>query len=174
MDDVTVIVNGLVALFDKIGPAILVTHSQSVTLGWQTAIRSANVKGIVAYEGGSFFPVGELPPSIPKYDGSPSVQGTEVPLADFLKLTKMPIRIFYADGISAPSPFPGVDGMRLNLHYSGEMAAAVNRHGGDMSLLHFPDIGIYGNGHFSYEELNNLQIADLMSEFLRKKRLDLR
>jgi pimeloyl-ACP methyl ester carboxylesterase len=174
VDDTTVIVNGLVALFDKIGPAILVTHSQSVTLGWQTAIRSPNVKGIVAYEGGSFFPVGELPAAIPRYDGSPSVPGTEVPLADFLKLTQMPIRIFYADGISQPSPFPGVDNMRLNLHYSGQMAAAVNRHGGDMSLIHFPEIGIYGNGHFSYEELNNVQIADLMSTFLRDKGLDRR
>jgi len=174
VDNTTVIVNGLVALFDKIGPAILVTHSQSVTLGWQTAIRSPNVKGIVAYEGGSFFPVGELPAAIPRYDGSPSVPGTEVPLADFMKLTQMPIRIFYADGISQPSPFPGVDSMRLNLHYSREMAAAVNRHGGEMSLIHFPDIGIYGNGHFSYEELNNVQIADLMSTFLREKGLDRR
>jgi hypothetical protein len=172
VDDTNVIVAGLVALFDKIGPAIIVTHSQSVTLGWQTAIGSPNVKGIVAYEGGSFFPAGELPPSIPSYNGSPSVQGTEVSLADFLKLTKIPIRVFYADGISQPSPFPGVDTMRLNLHYSREMAKTVNRHGGDMSVVHFPDLGIHGNGHFSYEETNNVQLADLMSAFLRNKKLD--
>ena len=64
--------------------------------------------------------------------------------------------------------------MQLNLHYSGEMAAAVNRHGGDMSLIHFPDIGTHGNGHFSYEELNNVQLADLVSEFLEEKGLDRR
>jgi len=174
VDNTTVIVDGLVALLDKIGPAILVTHSQSVTLGWLTAIRSRNVRGIVAYEGGSFFPVGELPPVVPRYDGTPSVPGTEVPLADFLQLTKMPIRIFYGDGISQPSPFPGVDGMRLNLHYSGDMTAAVNRHGGDMSLIHLPDIGIYGNTHFMYSDMNNVQVADLMSQFLHEKGLDKR
>jgi pimeloyl-ACP methyl ester carboxylesterase len=174
VDNTAVVVDGLVALMDKIGPAIIVTHSQSVPLGWATAIRSPNVKGIVAYEGASYFATGELPPNVPRYDGTPSVQGTEVPLADFLKLTKIPIRIFYGDGISQPSKFPGVDGMRLNLHYSADMAAAVNRHGGDMSLIHYTDLGIYGNTHFSFSDLNNVQIADLMSQFLHDKGLDKR
>jgi len=174
VDNTTVIVDGLVALFEKIGPAILVTHSQSVTLGWMTAIRSSNVKGIVAYEGGSFFPTGEQPAPIPRYDGTPSVPGTAVSLGDFMQLTKMPIQIVYGDGISAPSPFPGVDGMRLNLAYSREMVAAVNRYGGDMSLVHLPEIGIHGNTHFIYSDMNNVQIADLMSTFLHDKKLDKR
>lgn len=174
VDNTTVIVDGLVALLDKIGPAILVTHSQSVTLGWQAAIRSSNVRGIVAYEGGSFFPTGEQPAPIPRYDGTPSVPGTAVPLADFLKLTKFPIQIVYGDGISAPSPFPGVDNMRLNVQYSRAMAAALNRHGGDGSLLHLPEIGIHGNTHFIFSDLNNVQTADLMSKFLHQKGLDKR
>ena len=36
------------ALFDEIGPGILVTHSQSGGQGWVTAIRNPNVRGIVA------------------------------------------------------------------------------------------------------------------------------
>jgi hypothetical protein len=86
----------------------------------------------------------------------------------------MPIRIFYGDGISQPSRFPGVDNMRLNLHYSADMAAAVNRHGGDMSLIHLPDIGITGNTHFMYSDMNNVQIANLLSQFLQEKGLDKR
>ncbi len=174
VDNTDVIVAGLIALLDKIGPAILVTHSQSVTLGWRAAMGSPNVRGIVAYEGGSFFPTGEQPEPIPRYDGTPSVPGTAVPLADFLKLTKFPIQIVYGDGISAPSPFPGVDNMRLNVLYSREMVAALNRHGGDGSLLHLPDIGIHGNSHFIFSDLNNVQVADLMSTFLHEKGLDKR
>jgi pimeloyl-ACP methyl ester carboxylesterase len=164
-------VNGLVALFDKIGPAILVTHSQSVPFGWATAIKSPNVKGIVAYEGGSFFPKGELPEAIPRFDGTPSTPGLEVPLADFLKLTEIPIQIVYGDGISEPSPVPGVDNMRLNLHYSREMAAAINRHGGDAQVLHLPESGIHGNTHFLYLDRNNREVAQLMGEFLHEKGL---
>jgi hypothetical protein len=49
---------------------------------------------------------------------------------------------------------------------------AVNRHGGDVTLVHLPELGIRGNTHFLFSDLNNLQIADLMSEFLKKKGLD--
>jgi len=34
------------ALFDKIGPGILVTHSQSGGLGWRTAMKNRNVRAI--------------------------------------------------------------------------------------------------------------------------------
>jgi hypothetical protein len=38
------------ALFDQIGPAVLLTHSASGVLGWITATKSANVRAIYAYE----------------------------------------------------------------------------------------------------------------------------
>ena len=176
VDNTAVIVDGLVALVNKIGPAIVVTHSQSVTFGWQMAMRSPNVKGIVAYEGAtaSMFPPGEVPPSIPLYNGTPSTPATQVPLADFLKLTKIPIRIFWADGIAAPSPFPGVDNVRIGKYNADKMVEAINRRGGNASSISLPDIGIYGNTHFMYSDVNNVQMADLMSEFLRENRLDKR
>ena len=37
---------------------------------------------------------------------------------------------------------------------------------------HLPEIGIRGNTHFAFSDLNNLQIADLMSKFLADKKLD--
>ena len=39
-------------------------------------------------------------------------------------------------------------------------------------LVHLPEIGIRGNTHFPSSDLNNVQIADLMSEYLKKKGLD--
>jgi flavodoxin len=55
--------SAVAALFDRIGPGILVTHSQSGTLGWRTAIRSHKVRAIVSYEpGGDYlFPEGGAP-----------------------------------------------------------------------------------------------------------------
>jgi hypothetical protein len=38
--------------------------------------------------------------------------------------------------------------------------------------VHLPAIGIRGNTHFAFSDLNNVQIADLVSEFLRQKGLD--
>jgi len=48
----------------------------------------------------------------------------------------------------------------------------VNRHGGDVTVAHLPEIGIHGNTHFPFSDLNNLQIADLISGFLNKKGMD--
>ena len=54
--DADVNVAAVSALFDKIGPGILITHSQSGGLGWRTAIKNRNVRAIVSYEPGSNFP----------------------------------------------------------------------------------------------------------------------
>jgi hypothetical protein len=57
----------LVALLDKIGSAILVTHSQSGLFGWLVRSRSSNVMGIISYEPGFVFPRDEMPAPIPLY-----------------------------------------------------------------------------------------------------------
>lgn len=41
-----------------------------------------------------------------------------------------------------------------------------------VTLLHLPEIGVRGNTHFPMSDLNNLEIADLMSKFLKEKGLD--
>jgi hypothetical protein len=51
---------------------------------------------------------------------------------------------------------------------------AVNGYGGDAQLLHLPDRGVFGNTHFPFSDLNSLEVADLLSEWLKAKRLDRR
>lgn len=175
VDDIPVIVDGLVALLEKIGPAILVTHSQSTGLSYQVAIRSSNVKGIVAHEGSvTNFPTGELPPPIPGYNGALVQQGVEIPRADFLKLAKIPIRVFWGDIDTTPNTNPSRDTSRLNLYFSRQMAATMKRYKGDYTTLFLPDLGIRGNGHFMYSDTNNVQIADLISDYLSDRKLDRR
>jgi len=96
-----------------------------------------------------------------------------VPMAQFLKLTRIPIVVYYSDNIpSEPSKNFGQDNWRVRLAMARLWTAAVNRHGGDATLVHLPDIGIRGNTHFPFSDLNNVQIADLMSGFLARKGID--
>jgi len=171
--DINVNSDAVSALFTKIGPAILVTHSHSGGMGWVTAIKNQNVKAIVSYEPGSgfVFPKGEVPAPITMAGGSLAAVGVHI--SDFLKLTKIPIIIYYGDNIpDKPIDNPGQDGWRARLKMARLWRDAVNRHGGDVTVVHLPEIGIKGNTHFPFSDLNNVQIADLMSEWIKGKGLD--
>lgn len=96
-----------------------------------------------------------------------------MPMAEFMKLTKIPIIIFYGDNIpDKPSDQPGQDGWRVRLEMARKWRDVVNRHGGDVTVVHLPDVGLQGNTHFPFSDLNNKQVADLMSKFLADKKLD--
>jgi len=170
--DVEVTSDAVAALFNKIGPGILVTHSQSGGPGWRTAIKSRSVRAIVAYEPGSnfIFPSGEVPPPMPSSGGLLEAVGT--PLSEFMPLTKIPIIIFYGDNIpEKPVTNPGQDFWRVRLVMARLWRDAVNRRGGDVTVVHLPEMGIRGNTHFPFSDLNNLEVADLLSKFLEKKGL---
>lgn len=171
--DASVISDAVAALFDKIGPGILFSHSQAGGPGWLTAIKSKNVKGIVALEPGSgfIFPEGELPPAMPSAAGTLSPE--PVSLSDFEKLTRIPIIIYYGDNFpTEPTKERGQDNWRVRLAMARLWVDAINKHGGDAQLVHLPEIGIRGNTHFLMSDLNNVQIADLISKFLAEKKLD--
>lgn len=165
--------NAVSALFDKIGAGILVTHSHSGGMGWLAAMKNPRIRAIVSYEPGSgfVFPEGEVPAAMPSAAGP--LEGTGIPLTEFMKLTRIPIVIYYGDFIlKEPVANPGQDGWRVRLAMARQWVEAINRHGGDAKLVHLPEIGIKGNTHFPFSDLNNVQIADLMSQFLADKHLD--
>lgn len=171
--DAGVISDAMAALFEKVGPGILFSHSQAGGPGWLTAVKSGKVKGIVALEPGSgfIFPTGELPPDMPSAAGT--LKPEAVPLADFEKLARIPIVLYYGDNFSTePTSERGQDNWRVRLQMARLWVAAVNRHGGDARLVHLPEIGIHGNTHFLMSDLNNVAIADLVSAFLAEKKLD--
>lgn len=171
--DIAVNVDAVSALFDKIGQGILVTHSHSGGQGWLTALKSINIKAIVSYEPGSnfVFPEGEVPESMPYLGGTLSARG--VPMSEFMRLTKIPIIIYYGDYIpNEPTQNPGQEQWRAALAMAKLWRDVVNKHGGDVTLIHLPEIGFKGNTHFPMSDLNNLEIANHLSAFLKKKRLD--
>jgi hypothetical protein len=149
------------ALLEESGPATLMTHSGSGRYGWLTALETSAVRGIVSFEPVvTVFPTGELPPPIE--GGFPPL---EVPLADFQKLTRIPILVVFGDFLD-----------RLPLWTAAFANAqafveAINRHGGEAQLVHLPDIGITGNSHIMMLEPNNVEVANVVSRFLREHRL---
>ncbi len=171
--DIEVVSDAAKSLFDRIGPGVLVTHSRAGGPGWLTAIKSPEVKGIVAFEPGSdfIFPDDAMPAPIPSAGGTISPKG--VPRAQFMALTRLPIIILYGDNIpDQPTTVPGQDGWRARLAMARLWTANVNANGGDVTLVHLPDIGIHGNSHFPFSDLNNVEIADQVSAFLAAKGLD--
>lgn len=173
--DAELIASAVAALFDKIGSSILVTHSQGCGPGWRSAMKNRNIRAIVAYEPGSgfVFPRGELPEPIVNASFFGALAGGEVPLEQFMALTRIPIIIYYGDNIpSQPSEQPHQDYWRACLNMARLWAKAVNAHGGDATVVHLPEAGIKGNTHFPFSDLNNLEVADHLSGWLREKKLD--
>lgn len=155
-------------LFDEIGEAVLLTHSDSGSRGWVTAIKNSKVKAIVSYEPVQFtFPEGQLPPPrgvLPQLS---------VSLAEFKKLTKIPIQLIYGDNIpSQPTTNAGLQLWVDTLANAKDFVKKVNEYGGQAQLVILPQIGVRGNTHFPFSDLNNVKIADLLSKYLERKGLD--
>lgn len=171
--------DALAVLLEEVGPAVMVTHSSTGIRGWITAIKSDKIAAIVSYEPGDFvYPEGELPTPLPTSSGGLQVPGREVPIEDFLALTRMPIQILWGDYIPREldtanvGPLGSLDSRRRNVLRAQLMVEAINRHGGDAQNVILPDIGITGNTHFPMLDTNNVEIADLLAAFLADKGLD--
>ena len=101
------------------------------------------------------------------------LEAVGVPMKDFLQLTKIPIVIYYGDNIPEQvSGNPGQDAWRVRLAMAKLWVEAVNGKGGHARLVHLPCIGIHGNTHFPFSDLNNTVIADLLSGFLTESGMD--
>jgi hypothetical protein len=64
------------------------------------------------------------------------------------------------------------DSWRARLRMARLWQGTVNKHGGDVAVVHLPQIGIRGNTHFAFSDLNNVQVADQVSKCLNIKGLD--
>ena len=141
--------------------AVLVTHSMGGTIDWRTVIRTDKVKGIIAYEPGGtpfVFPETEMPTITEARFKSLSASVIGIPMQDFLKLAKMSIVLYYGDYIKFGSDNVGEDKWGSEYAMAQQFVDAVNRHGGDATLVHLPEIGLKGNSHFLMQEKNNQQI----------------
>lgn len=174
--DAEIISDAMAAIFDKTDSAIFVTHSQGGGIAWLTAIKSDNVKAIISLEPGSgfLFPENELPDEMPSSSPFGALKPEKISLEQFERLTKIPILLIYGDNIpSGDTPVEnwGQDNWRVRLNMARLWVEAINRHGGNAELIHLPEIGIYGNTHSLMADKNNVEIANVMENWLKSKGL---
>ena len=80
--------------------------------------------------------------------------------------------VYYGDNIpEQPSTNPGQEQWRVFREIARRWRDAVNRHGGDVTLVELPSIGIRGNTHFPMSDLNNVEIANHLAGWLEQQRL---
>ena len=119
------------------------------------------------------FPENEMPAPVKTTFAPLSASAMGVPMNEFLKLTRIPIVIYYGDFIAEkPDTAVGPDKWRSEYEMAKQFVMTVNRHGGDATLVHLPDIGIKGNSHFLMAEKNNQEIAGILASWLQDKGLD--
>jgi pimeloyl-ACP methyl ester carboxylesterase len=170
--DATLTLNDLLAIVNKIGPTVLFTHSASSLSGYQAAMQNPNIRGIVAFES-TGVPCPSDNPFPPVVGNFGMTTCTQVPPADFKKLAQVPILMQFGDNIpSAPSTYFGLDFWYRMHAIDLEFMNAVNALGGNVTLLDLPSQGIIGNTHFAFTDLNNVQVADLISDWLHENGLD--
>lgn len=168
--------NTMSALLEQTGEAILITHSNSGQYGWATGMAAPElVKAIVAYEPGACaFPETDIPTMIPA--GVELVNETQAPQLvseeEFRNLTKMPILIVFGDNIAREqSDIFNSEVWRVASQRAKQFVETVNRYGGDARLIMLPELGIEGNTHAPFADMNNLEIAGLLERFLEEKGL---
>lgn len=162
------------ALFDKIGPAIFVTHSQGGPVGWRTLLKTDHIKAIVSYEpgGGIPFPEEQVPEEGKIRTLSKNMEGIEVTMSDFIKYTKIPIIVYYGDNLPETDERPELYEWTRRLRLMRQWAKMLNDLGGDVTVIHLPEIGLHGNTHFPMSDLNNEEVANHLSGWLHEKKLD--
>lgn len=184
--------NAGAALLDRIGPAILLTHSQSGTFGWLIAdARPDLVKAIVAVEPGC--PVGFIEPKGPPdwfdYSGVARVWGlASIPLTYDPPVTDPgELEFVLQDAPDAPDlarcwlqaeparRLPNLFGTPVavvsaeaSFHsaYDPGTVRFLRQARVDARLVALADQGIAGNGHMMMLEKNSDEVAELIARWL--------
>ncbi len=140
--------NDLSALAIELDGAVIIGHSESGFFPENTALVStSHIKGMVSIEpGGSCTTTN--PSTLPLTQGQ------------IKTLATIPTLIIYGDHLSGS--------WLSSLANCQSYAAAIKAAGGDVTLIHLPDIGIHGNSHMMMLDMNNLQVADVIINWIEK------
>lgn len=132
--------------------SIFITHSQGGAVGWDVPVE--NISAIVAIEPG----------------GTP-MAGSE----QYNKLleAKIPIVIYFGDYIdNGPEDIASTGFWGMVRDGAVAFAEQYNADGGDATVVNLPDIGITGNSHFMFQEMNNKEIADHIEAWFGERGLN--
>jgi pimeloyl-ACP methyl ester carboxylesterase len=131
------------ALLDRVGPSVVMVHSQSGQFGWRAAQeRPDKVRALVLVE--------------PAAIGDP---------AKIWALRDIPMLVIYGDYIAGDARWPTIraNGIRF--------AEAIRAAGGKVDVVDLPEHGIHGNSHMIMMDRNGDQVATLILGWLAGKGL---
>ena len=57
----------------------------------------------------------------------------------------------------------------VRLELARKWAELINANGGNANVVHLPEIGLKGNTHFPFADLNNRKVAALLKTWLKTK-----
>ena len=126
--------------------SIFVTHSQGGAVGWDVPVE--NISAIVAIEPG----------------GTPQVGSEQY---NRLLDAKIPIAIYFGDYIdNGPEDIASTGFWKQVRDGALDFAEHYNADGGDCTVVDLPKIGITGNSHFMFQEMNSDEIAANIESWL--------
>ena len=183
------------ALLDRIGPAIVLTHSQSGPYGWLIAdARPTLVKGLLQVEpsGPPFYDVMQLGAPTWFADGNLSRPWgiAAIPLT-YSPAVSDPAQLAFVQEATADKPdvvrcrlqtapahqLPTLQGIPIviiasqaSYHASYDHCTSkyLTQAGVENTFVRLESVGITGNGHMMMLEKNNLDIAAFMAQWLRE------
>jgi pimeloyl-ACP methyl ester carboxylesterase len=187
--------DGILALLDKIGPAVLLTHSQSGATGWPVADAQPDwVKAIVAVEpsGPPFYNVdnvaapewfrdadqqrpwgiaaGPLTYSPPAANSSDLAivrqEQPDVPDVSRCWMQKSPAR--QLPNLQKVPILVVTSEASYHRAYDHCTVKYLEQAGVHVTWIKLADVGIHGNGHMMMLEKNNAEIAAVMSRWIEK------
>ena len=139
-DDLTL--DAYCALLARLGPAIIIAHSQGAAFAFRAAERCPDkVAAIVAIE--------------PAQGGA----------TDGAALARIPVLAVYGDHLDLDARWPLIRA-RTDAYFAAARAA-----GAEVEILDLPNIGIRGNSHMLMMESNNTEIATLVQAWLNRHKL---
>ena len=132
------ILDAYLALLDRVGPSILLVHSQAGFFGWRAAEeRPALVKALILLE--------------PAATGDP---------AKIYVLTSIPQLVLYGDYIEQDPRWPAI--RARGVAFAEEIRAA----GGFIDIIDLPERGMRGNSHMIMMDRNSDEVAALIHSWL--------
>ena len=131
------------ALLDRVGPSVVMAHSQAGLFGWRAAQeRPDKVRGLVLVE--------------------PATVGDAAKAA---ALKDIPVLLVYGDHIAQDARWPAI--RRNGVAFAERVRAA----GGSVDVVDLPERGIHGNSHMVMMDRNSDQVAALVQDWLAAKGL---
>ena len=131
--------------------SIYITHSQGGSIGWDTPVE--NISAIIAIE-----------------PGDTPVPGSEQ--YNRLLEAKIPVIIYYGDYLDNGPNIMSTAFWSDIRDGASDFSAQYNADGGDATMIDLPKIGITGNSHFMFQEMNNREIANHIEAWLGERGLN--